>query len=402
MPGVQVHHASFTIAHLLTRLLRAGSEENTLQSCSAQSAAGHRVILVHGRDFDPEVARRAAQFAEVIRLPSLVHPISPKDDIAAVADMRRLFRKLRPDIVHTHQSKAGILGRAAAKLAGVPGIVHGVHILPFANVGKAEALIYTAAEKLCATVSDAFISVSPSVRDAYLERSIGQADRHFVAYSAMDVARFKAAEEPDDWRQLLNVGAGAPRPPTVVMLAAFEPRKRHAEFVQALPAAFANLPDWRVLFAGEGPQMGAVKALGADLGLQDRVRFSGYRDDPERLIALADVCVLSSLREGLPRVLVQYAAAGKAIVCNELPGLEDIVQRGRDAIVTPADDVSETARQTARLLSDPVLRAQYSSAAHAVDVDRWSPERMDRDVQQAYARALAGKSVGSAGLAAAA
>jgi glycosyltransferase involved in cell wall biosynthesis len=384
MSAESLNADSLKIVHVLTRLLRAGSEENTLHSCRSQRDAGHQVWLVHGDESDPAVARRAAEVATVIEATELVHPISPMSDIRAVRRMAALFREIKPDVVHTHQSKAGILGRIAARMAGVPTIVHGVHILPFVNVGLAQTAIYVGAERLCATFTDAFVNVSPSVRDTSMEYGIGAANQHFVAYSAMDVERFKDPKPPADWREVLGVADGADKPPTVVMLAAFEPRKRHVEFVNALPEAFAGLPDWRVVFAGEGAEMPAAKAAVAALGLADKVRFTGYRTDPEAIIALADVCVLASLREGLPRVLVQYAAAGKPSVVSALPGLEDVIADGVSAVVTPSADISAAASAVARLLADDEERGRLAAGAAAIDVDAWSPASMHRAIQGAY------------------
>ena len=215
------HNSSPVIVHVLTRLLRAGSEENTLFSCRAQAAAGARVVLVHGQEFDPAVAERARGVCEVVRLDSLVHPIAPAADVRATRDLVGLLRARRADVVHTHQSKAGILGRVAGRIAGVPAIVHGVHILPFVNVGPAQAAVYLAAERLCAAFTGAFINVSPSVRDVCVDHGIGARRDHFVAYSAMEIDRFRGAEPPQDWRRLLGVEPGAPKPPTALMMAAF-------------------------------------------------------------------------------------------------------------------------------------------------------------------------------------
>lgn len=376
---------ALTIVHVLTRLLRAGSEENTLETCRSQSAAGNTVIIVHGREFDPQVRKEAEAVAQrVVTVESLVHPLSPANDPAAVRELASLFKSLKADVVHTHQSKAGIVGRVAARLAGVPGIVHGVHILPFVNVGKAQELIYVTAERLCAGFTHAFIDVSPSVRDACIARGIGSAKNHFVAHSAMQVDRFKNPNPPADWRELLHVPDPEPKPPTVVMLAAFEPRKRQLDFIRALPDAFAGLRDWRVLFAGQGETLEDARALTATLGLADKVRFAGFRKDPEAIVALADVCVLTSLREGLPRVVVQYAAAGKPMVVSRLPGIEDVVRDGVSAVITPGADVAAAARAAARLLGDAAEREQLVAGTRAIDVDAWSPARMNRSIDEAY------------------
>lgn len=372
------------IAHVLTRLLNGGAEENTLHTCRFQSEAGHRVILIHGRDYDPEVAARARAVCEVVEVPSLVHPLSWRLDFRAIGELRRLIKLVGADVVHTHQSKAGIVGRIAARLADVKLIVHGVHILPWVNVGRAKALVYLVAERLCARFTDAFVSVSPSVREACLEKRIGDPSRHFVAFSAMDVEKFKDALPPPDLYEMLGVDPGKDRPPVALMLAAFEPRKRQADVVRALPEAFRAVPDWRVVFAGEGPEHEATRDLVQELNLQEFVRFVGYRGDPERLIAMADVCFLTSEREGLPRVVVQYAAGGKAMVVSALPGLDDVLTDDGAAVITPADDVSAAVRQVARLLCEPERRDRMAWAAKTIAVDRWSPASMARSIDAAY------------------
>ena len=373
------------IVHVLTRFLKTGgSEQNTIINCRAQAAEGHRVIIVYGAEFHEETCRAASDIAEMIRIDDLVHAVDAVRDARALVQMTSLFRRLRPDVVHTHQSKAGVLGRMAAKLADVPAIIHSVHILPFVNVGWKAATAYKAVEWFCALYTDAFISVSPSVRDAYLDLRIGRPDQHFVALSAMNVERFKTAQPPADWRELLGLGPEQPKPPTVVMVAAFEARKRQLELIRALPEAFAGLPDWRLLFVGDGELRAEAQALADELGLARHVCFSGYRTDPESLIALADVCMLTSVREGLPRVLIQYAAAGKPAVVSDLPGLKDIVLPDVSAIVTPPDDPAAAARAAARLLADPEDCARLAAGARSVPVDAWSPESMMRQIERAY------------------
>lgn len=373
------------IVHVLTRFLKTGgSEQNTIINCRAQAAEGHRVIIIHGADFHEETRRAGAEVAEMICIDDLVHPVDAVRDARALVEMTTLFRRLRPQVVHTHQSKAGVLGRMAAKLADVPAIIHSVHILPFVNVGWKAAAAYKAVERFCALFTDAFISVSPSVRDAYLDAGIGRPEQHFVALSAMNVERFKRASPPEDWRELLRLEPGQPKPPTIVMVAAFEARKRQLELIRALPEAFGGLTAWRMLFVGDGELRSEAEALVHKLGLTRHVCFSGHRADPERLIALADLCMLTSVREGLPRVLIQYTAAGKPSVVSELPGLEDIVLPDVSAVITPSDDAAAAARAAARLLSNPEDCARLAEGARKVHVDAWSPESMMQQIRRAY------------------
>ena len=383
--------AEMVIVHVLTRLLRAGAEENTLEIARAQQQDGHRVVIVHGLEHDPGLSDSARRHFELHQVNDLVHQIAPLQDVSAVRQMVALFRRLAPDVVHTHQSKAGVLGRIAARLAQAPAIIHGVHILPWVQIRRSKRAIYLAAERLCAGFTDIFIDVSPAVRAECLARGIGRPDQHVVAFSPMPVARFRDAPLPDDWRAMLACGRDAAplteatRPPVILMLAAFEPRKRQLEYLNAL-ATSACPPEAVLLFAGVGPELERVRAVAEALGWADRVRFLGHRDDPERLIALADVCVLSSVREGLPRVVVQYAAGGRAIVVTRVPGLEDVIGDGENAIIV--NSVSDAARATVRLLRNPSMRARMAEGAAATDVMQWSLERTYPKVREAYAAAV--------------
>lgn len=372
------------IVHVLTRLLRAGSEENTLASCRAQAAAGHTVHLVHGRDYDPRWYEALAGVIDLVRVDSLVHPLAPADDLRAFLDMRRLFRALKPDIVHTHQSKAGIVGRFAAKAAGVPVIVHGVHIVPFINVGPAQRAIYLAAEKAAAMVTDAFIDVSRGMRDVCVAAGVGRADNHHVIHSGFDLKRFRGAEPAEDWRDVLGIGAEEAKPPVIVMLAALEPRKRHCEFLEAFPRVVARHPEARLVMPGEGPHREAVAAKIAALGLERNARLVGYRTDPERLIALADVCALTSTREGLPRVVMQYLVGGKACVIADLPGLDEVVRHGENGLVTPPDDMVAAADALADLLDDRAELARLTAGAKASDLSSWEVETMCAGIERVY------------------
>ncbi len=181
------------IVHILTRFLRAGSEENTLHSALHQARTGHRVTILHGKEYDERQYQLIGCKIEVRCIPALVHPIDIVSDLRAIRDIRRFLAGNNADIVHTHQSKAGIVGRVAARLAGTPAVVHGVHIVPFNNVGLAQRLVYLAAEHATAAVTDMFIHVSEGTRTAYLKRKIGRGVPQVVVRSGMAIEKFRSA-----------------------------------------------------------------------------------------------------------------------------------------------------------------------------------------------------------------
>ncbi len=375
------------IVHVLTRFLRAGAEENTVASCCHQAERGHTVFLIHGEEFDAEYAQELNPAITRIHLPQLVHPIRPWQDIKGLRALREVYRQVAPDLVHTHQSKAGILGRLAA-IRRPLAVVHTVHIAHFMNVGWLREKVFVAIERFCSRFTHYTISVSAGVRRACLERGISDADRHLVIHSGMDTRRFAQARPPSDWRDVIEQWPRDQKPFTVLMLAAFEPRKRHESMLRALAPLLAREPDLCFVMCGQGARQAAAKALVKELGIDHQVRFIGYIPGAERYVAAADLCVLTSEREGLPRVLVQYVAAGKPVVANDLPGIEAIVKDGVTGVVLPADDMAGVIDHIQRLMNDRTALQQLADNAAKVDVSSWNVDRMGTQIEVVYERAL--------------
>ncbi|MET0239594.1 MAG: glycosyltransferase [Sphingobium sp.] len=366
-----------------------GAEENTWASCVHQATSGHEVHLYCGRSSDVDEYRGRNTSVMVHLVPELVRDVAPKDDLAAYRKLSELFATLRPDIVHTHTSKAGIVGRLAASNAKVPAIIHGVHILPFSNVGMAERLIYLSAEHAVAPMTDHFVHVSHGTRKAYGIAQIGNRRLHSVVRSGMDIEQFQTATPPDDWRELLGVGRFDEKPRTILMMAVLEERKRQYEYIKGFAETTRKGEDIRLLLAGDGPDAGRVRELIRTLDVGDRVKLLGHRPDPERLVALADVCSLASLREGLPRTIVQSLAGRRPAVVSPLRGIEEIVQNGSNGIVVRSKQAEPVARETVALLRDPARLAAMTRGAAAASVEDWKFPSMFAQLDRAYAETLA-------------
>jgi glycosyltransferase involved in cell wall biosynthesis len=179
-----------------------------------------------------------------------------------------------------------------------------------------------------------------------------------------------------------------PTPKIALCAAAFEPRKRHAELLEAFAKAAEKAPCARLVLLGEGPGRAKVEAKIAALGLEGRVHLLGHRSDIERWIATADICVLSSEREGLPRVVLQYVMAGKPVVATALPGLERVVRHGVSGYLVSLAHVDQMAIPMAALLNDDVGRRRLATAAREVDLSDWSVDRMTRAIEAIYSDAL--------------
>lgn len=291
------------IAHVITRLIRGGADENTMLSCNAFAEHGHDVTLIFGQEFSSEMTRAACSRVRSIRLPALRREINPRADAAALVGLRRLLRSLRPDIVHTHTSKAGILGRAAAIGLDRIAVVHGIHILPFVNVGPAQRLLYLGLERGLARFTDRYVSVSAGMRDVAVAHGLGSPEKHRVVPSGMNLSSFK--EVGTGVRLRAPANDPGPRRPRVLYLANYEPRKQQARLIEALAAQKARFSDATFLLAGHGRDQDSLQALVDRHGLADQVKILGYVDDPGPLIASADICIYCSAREGLPRAVVQ-------------------------------------------------------------------------------------------------
>jgi glycosyltransferase involved in cell wall biosynthesis len=375
------------IAHVITRLVNGGADENTVISCNHAVRSGHDVILVHGAETRPEILSAVDARVEIVELRSLVQPIAPLSDMNALRDLVRTFRRLGPDVVHTHTSKAGILGRLAARATRVPVLVHGVHIVPFVNVGRLETFVYLSAERTVQGITHAFIDVSPAMRDQCVKAGVGAPGRHHVVPSGFDLSLFRNATEPEEWRDLLRLEPSEPRPPVVLMLAVFEPRKRHLECLESFPRIVARFPEVRFVFAGDGRLRNDIEARIRALGIESNVILTGFYPHPEQLIALADVCLLASAREGLPRVVMQYLAGGRPVIAADLPSIDAVLRHDVNGLIVRSD-LEGLADAVVTLLDDPARRAQLARGAAATDLCEWDAARMGERIEAVYAEVL--------------
>ncbi len=375
------------IVHVLTRLDNGGAEENTITTAQQQAAAGHSVTVIHGGIAKPRWRDAWPKGVERVSLPNLVAPISPRLDWVAQRQLVEMFHALAPDVVHTHQSKAGILGRRAAGRTRVPTVVHGIHIVNFDNVPFAKRAIYLAAERQVAQVTDAFIGVSEAVCQAYVTNGIARERDVACVRSGFDLNAFQTARLPADAADLLKPMPRSGRPLCVAMLAALEPRKGHLTFLEAFARWFGQFSSIRLLLCGEGPLQPQIRRAIQDLGLSKSVRLCGFRPDAAEILTLADVTILNSAREGLPRAALQSLAAGTPVILPDYPGVREVVQdrqNGRIVARRRADDICAA---LTHLLNAPNELARLRRGAQATDLSAWDHRHMGADTTAIYLRA---------------
>lgn len=371
------------IAHIITCLLRGGAEENTVATCNAQVKRGHKVTIVCGAEVDEKMRSALFDSVNFCQIPTLHRPINFRNDYLAYRELISCIKLINPDAVHTHQSKAGILGRLAATRVGVPIIIHGVHILPFDNVSTFRRIVYLSAERCAASNTDAFICVSRGVMRENLAARLGEASNNFVVYSGMDLQRFKSAQPPRT----------APKGRILIMISSLEKRKRHAAFLNVFAKLKSSHPDLRFVILGQGPERTSLENQARKLEILDSCIFAGYCDDIEHWISVAEIGILCSEREGLPRVVVQYLAGGCPVVATDVPGLDEILIDGFNGIIVKSRRVDDMHSSLHELLSDSNKLRRFRSNASATDVSRWDLKLMEPAIESIIQDILSRKAV---------
>ena len=378
------------VCHVITCLELGGAQENTLHTVRTLRSPFQAGLLAGPGGMLDDEARRTV---EVEFVPSLVRPIRPWRDLQAIADLADRFRRLAPDIVHTHSSKAGIVGRLAARAAGVPIVVHSIHGFGWNDRQPAVvrgALI--AAERLVAPLTTHFIAVSRAHLSRGAALGVVAPERASLIRSGVRLAEFAAAgADRAAARAALRGELGlAARARIVGMVACLKPQKAPLDFVAAAARVAAAHPDAHFVMVGDGALRAAVETAADAAGLGGRLHLLGWRRDIPRLTAAFDVVALTSHWEGLPRVVPEAIAAGRPIVATAVDGTAEILHDGDNALVAPAGDVEAIAARLARLLDSPELGAALVDRARSL-LAEFDIDAMVRSQEALYGRLLEGR-----------
>ncbi|HEX9190817.1 MAG TPA: glycosyltransferase, partial [Candidatus Deferrimicrobiaceae bacterium] len=291
-----------------------------------------------------------------------------------------------PLVVHTHSSKAGILGRAAARAAGADAIVHSIHGFGFHDGQSARVRsLYVGLERLAAKWTDAFVAVSEENIRTGEREGIFTGSRCRLIRSGFDTARFLGASR-ETGRRILGVGEGDP---VVGTVAVFKPQKAPLDFVAAAARVASEIPRARFVMVGDGELRAESERAVAAAGLEGRFSFLGWREEVPELIAACDVFLLTSRWEGLPKVVPQALIAGVPVVATAVDGTKEIVDHGIDGLLVAPGDVKALARGVADILSGRVrLDAVRKRDRLVREFDQGG---MVRAQERLYAEILAGK-----------
>lgn len=389
------------VLHVITRLIRGGADENTVSTVLGMDRAKYDVHILAGHG--SELSGFPAEIrACTTVLPQLVRDPNPFLDLIALAKIVGVLKKGEFDLVHTHTAKGGFLGRLAARLAKTPCVVHTLHGVTFHDhVHPVSRRLYVLLERFAARLSDVLITVGEDVKTKYLEQSIGRADQYVTIPSGMDTGVFRRAlDSPESSRVPCRTEFGFDSEDVVVgMVSRLEARKGYLYLFDAVARLVPDFPHLKLLVVGEGAQEPELRARIAALGLESRVVFAGFRTDIADVIAAFDVAVLTSLWEGLPRVLVQYALLEKPIVTFEVEGSREVVLDGVSGFVVAKKDVGALVDRLRRLLASEPLRRSFGESARRRVEGRWDVDGMVRRISDVYRdvelRRLSGIGVGA-------
>lgn len=381
------------MARVIARLNIGGPAQHVIHLTAGLPADRFESKLLIGREAPTEgsmadLAARAGVSPVIV--PGLGRRLSPLDDLHALGFTYRFFRTFRPDVVHTHTAKAGAIGRLAARLAGVPVIVHTYHGHVFHGYfSPLVTRVFLGIERRLARVTTRLLTVSDSVEKELLRYGIAAPGDVSVMPLGLDLRRCLDVEcRRGELRDELGMERETP---LVGIVARLVPIKRHDDFVSAAMRVAAAAPTCHFLIVGDGERRAALEALVARSGLAARTHFLGWRHDLDRIYADLDVVVLTSANEGSPVSLIEAMAAACPVVATRVGGVPDLVEHGVNGLLVPPGAADAVADAVLELLADADRRSALGRAGRKRVYPAFSVERLLADVADLYAELVGGR-----------
>jgi len=385
------------VHHVITRLILGGAQENTVSSVLGLARMPEfRLRLVSGPTTGPEgsILDQVSGTPDLLTVtPHLIRKIHPLHDWYAYRDLTRIFRNEKPHIVHTHSGKAGILGRLAARKAGIPIILHTIHGPSFGPFqGNLANAAFTRAEKIAARCTDHFVVVANAMARQYRDAGIGRPADYTRVFSGFDLEPLLNSRPDPELASRLGIQPGDFVLGKIARLFAL---KGHEDLFLALPELVRRVPRLKLLLVGDGPWRPRFEAQARASGLADRVIFAGLVPPTEvgRHIALMDAVVHLSRREGLARVLPQSLACGKPIIAYDCDGASEVCIDGETGFLIAPDDLNALVNRVGQLADAPELAHDLGRQGRDFVTDRFPTQRMVDDLAVLYREWLKRKGI---------
>ncbi|MCP3931070.1 MAG: glycosyltransferase family 4 protein [Bacteroidetes bacterium] len=390
------------IVHIITRLDMGGSAQNTLGTCIGLSERGYQIVLVSGLSIeskmtereilavraDEERARKSG--VKIIKIAPLIRKISPLKDTAALLALLKLIKENRPIIIHTHSSKAGILGRFAAWILRTPITIHTPHGHVFqGHFPPVISKVFLIIERLFDKITDCTVALTRGERDDYLKLSVTTSPKLATIHSGVKIKKFMhpAKDSAVDSKSL----GVEPYDRIVGAVGWLLPIKGPDYLIKAMQRVWRKFPDVKLVFVGKGELKEKLMDMANDMGVINRVLFSGWRDDIHNIMPLFEIFVLPSLNEGMGRVIVEAMAAERPVVASNIGGIPDLVIDGETGILVEPCDVIGLADSIESLLENPDrgrLMGQFGRQRSKLFTEKQMVEQTDQLYQKLIQRDL--------------
>ena len=382
------------VVHIITRLILGGAQENTLITCKLLAHRGHDVTLITGPAIGPEgelFNQTKGQDYKVIVLDRLRRAINPLNDIVSYFQIKKLLRQLQPDIVHTHSAKAGILGRFAAhSLKRATKIVHTIHGLAFHRY-QSQWLnkFYIAIEKSAAKRTDFFFSVADAMTTQAIAAGIGGPEQFVTAYSAIEEDDFLepvSEKRKRDFRRKYEIDEDSI---VLITIARLFMLKGHEYIIESAKQLSKRFEKSVWLFVGDGNLSNHFKEQVRQLGLSERIKFTGLLPPGQIPLAIqsSDILVHCSLREGLARTLPQAMLCSRPAVSFDIDGAREVVNENTGRLIEPKN-VEQLTKACAELIEDEDLRKKLGENGRESVKEKFAPETMGDTIEAVYEKLL--------------
>jgi len=381
------------VMHIITRLDMGGSAQNTLLTCLGQ-ADRYDVVLVHGRSHESHMTALEKKKVEshvdaarhkgvkIIPVATLIRAVDPLKDFQTLISLCKLMRQEKPAIVHTHTSKAGILGRLAAKISAVAVIIHTPHGHVFyGHFNRLMSRLFLLVERLFDRITDGVVALTDGEKNDYVQLRVYQAGKMVSIHSGVDLQRFSDVRT-NATEIKKNLGL---KPNTVVVGAVgwLLPIKGPLYLLRAMENLWREFSETHLVYVGKGELERQLKSEAFRMGVTNKVHFLGWRDDVHEIMRTFDIFVLPSLNEGMGRVLVEAMAAGKAVVASNVGGVPDLVKHGQNGFLVKPGNITDLSYYIKCLLKDQKLRLKMGLSGQRLS-QNFSVKKMVEKIDALY------------------
>lgn len=377
------------ILHTTTRLVLGGGVEKNIYYTVKTLGSEFEFHLSCGADFKDDLFGDHPE-VKIIICPHLINAIHPLKDLKALWFYYKLIRKEKYEIVHTHETKASFITKLAAWLAGCPYVIYGLHGVTFNDpISRFKRRVYILLEKLTIRCADLIVAVGNDTIEAYHKENIGKNIPFEVVRSGIDIEGYLSQAIQTDEEKLLfrkTMGFNA-EDIVLITVGRFSYSKAQRYAIEAFSALQKKYNNLKLLLIGEGELLEECKTLAKNLGIDNKsIYFLGYQKDIPRYLSISDLFIFTSLREGLPRVIVEASLLKVPVVTFEVEGATEVLENEISGFIVPQSNLEELISKTEQLILHPAVRASFGKSSYEHVIQLWDMRIMAQKLQEIYNR----------------